>query len=238
LSLFAIGDLHLSFGTNKPMDIFGGWDNYVERLKINWLNNINEKDTVVIVGDLSWGMSLEQANMDFSFVNSLSGKKIILKGNHDYWWTTKNKMEIFFDKNGYNTLNILNNNHFSYDQYGICGTRGWINDTNVEADKKVLLREAGRLNTSIESAKKDGLIPIVFLHYPPIYATSYNYEILEVLHKHDIKQCFYGHIHGKSCEYSINGERDGIKYTLISSDFIQFDPYKILWYYLFCQFNY
>jgi len=228
LSLFAIGDLHLSFGTNKPMDIFGGWDNYIERLKTNWLNNINDKDTVVIVGDLSWGMSLEQANMDFSFVDSLPGKKIILKGNHDYWWTTKNKMEIFFNKKGYNTLNILNNNHFSYNQYGICGTRGWINDTNVEADKKVLLREAGRLNTSIESAKKDGLIPIVFLHYPPIYATSYNYEILEVLHKNDIKQCFYGHIHGKSCEYSINGERDGIKYTLISSDFLQFYPFKIL----------
>lgn len=227
MSLFAIGDLHLSTSVDKPMDVFNGWENYVERLKLNWKNKIKDEDTIVLDGDISWGISLEQAKEDFSLINSLPGKKIILKGNHDYWWTTKSKMENFFELNCFNTLKILNNNHYKYEGFGICGTRGWINETNVEADKKVLLREAGRLNNSIISAKKDGLSPIVFLHYPPIYASDYNYEILEVLHNHDIKQCYYGHIHGKGCDYAINGERDGINYTLISSDFLQFSPIKI-----------
>jgi len=230
LSLYTIGDLHLSLGSEKPMDIFGGWENYVEKLLVNWNSKIKADDTVVLVGDLSWAVTLQQAEKDFSFVNSLPGKKIILKGNHDYWWTTKNKMEKFYVEKGFNTLNILHNNHYQYEKYGICGTRGWINETVVESDKKVLLREAGRLNTSIVSAKNQGLIPIVFLHYPPIYATNYNYEILEVLHNHDIKQCYYGHIHGKSCDYAINGERDGINYTLISSDYLQFSPKKIKWF--------
>lgn len=227
MSLYTIGDLHLSLGSEKPMDIFGGWENYVEKLLVNWNSKIKADDTVVLVGDLSWAVTLQQAEKDFSFVNSLPGKKIILKGNHDYWWTTKNKMEKFYVEKKFNTLNILHNNHYQYEKYGICGTRGWINETVVESDKKVLLREAGRLNTSIVSAKNQGLIPIVFLHYPPIYATNYNYEILEVLHNHDIKQCYYGHIHGKSCDYAINGERDGINYTLISSDYLQFSPKKI-----------
>lgn len=227
MSLFVIADLHLSFGVNKPMDIFSGWDNYVEKLEKNWIEKISDDDTVVLPGDLSWGMSLEQAEEDFRFVDNLPGKKIISKGNHDYWWTTKNKMDNFFEEKGFKSLNILHNNHFAYNNYGICGTRGWINETEVEADKKVLLREAGRLNTSLLSAEKEGLVPIAFLHYPPIYANSYNYEILEVLHKHNIKECYYGHIHGKACEYSINGERDGIKYTLISSDYLQFNPLEI-----------
>lgn len=227
MSLFTIGDLHLSLSVDKPMDIFGGWSNYVEKLKENWLNLIKSEDTVVLVGDTSWGMTLEQAEEDFRFVHNLPGKKIILKGNHDYWWTTKNKMDNFFSEKGFQTLNILNNNHFKYDNFGICGTRGWINETKIEADKKVLLREAGRLDASIISAKKAELIPIVFLHYPPIYAGNYNYEMLEILHKHEIKHCFYGHIHGKSCDYSINGERDGINYRLISSDFLQFNPLLI-----------
>jgi len=209
------------------MNIFGGWENYVEKLTENWHNNIKPDDTVVLVGDLSWGISLEQSESDLNFVNLLPGKKIILKGNHDFWWTTKNKMEVFFSQKGFNTLNILHNNHFEYEKIGICGTRGWINETSIEADKKVLAREAGRLNTSILSAKNKGLEPIVFLHYPPIYASNCNYEILEVLFKHGIKQCYYGHIHGKSCDYSINGERDGINYTLISSDYLHFNPLKI-----------
>ena len=227
MSLYAIGDLHLSLSVSKPMNIFGGWENYVEKLSENWNSTIKPGDTVVLAGDLSWGMNLEQSEEDFRFVNSLPGKKIILKGNHDYWWTTKSKMENFFAEKGFNTLNILNNNHYDYDKFGICGTRGWINETEIEADKKVLLREAGRLEASIASAEKHGLIPIVFLHYPPIYAVSYNYEILEVLHRHGIKRCYYGHIHGRSCEYAINGERDGIDYKLISSDFLQFNPMKI-----------
>lgn len=228
MSLYAIGDLHLSLGTDKPMDIFGGWDNYVEKLEINWRKLIEPDDTVVLVGDTSWAMSLEGAKKDFKFVNDLPGEKIIIKGNHDYWWTTKNKMENFFNDNCFNTLKILNNNHYKYEHFGICGTRGWINETSVEADKKILLREAGRLEASICSAEKEKLDPIVFLHYPPLYGQSYNYEILDVLIKHKISDCYYGHIHGKGCAYAINGQRDNINYKLISSDFVQFVPVKIM----------
>lgn len=227
MSLFVMADLHLPLSVNKPMDIFGGWDNYVEKIEENWQKKVKPDDTVVIPGDVSWSMGLQQSLADMQFINKLNGKKIISKGNHDYWWSTKNKMDAFFAENGLTTLNILHNNHYEYEGVGICGTRGWINDTGVEADKKVLMREAGRLEMSISSAEKCGLKPIVFLHYPPVFASSYNYDILEVLHKHDITWCFYGHIHGRSAEYAINGERDGINYRLIASDFLQFDPMDI-----------
>lgn len=227
MSLFAIGDLHLSLSTNKSMEVFEGWDNYVERIKNNWLSQINDSDTVVIVGDLSWGMNLEQSKNDFEFINNLPGKKIILKGNHDYWWTTVSKMEKFFCENEFSTFNILHNNHYVYEDIAICGTRGWINETNEPSDAKILARESARLNTSIESVKNKNLTPVVFLHYPPLFAGNYNYEILQVLYKYNIKECYYGHIHGKSSSYSINGERDGIEFSLVSSDYLQFVPKKI-----------
>ena len=228
MALYTIGDLHLSLSTAKPMDIFDGWHNYVEKIKENWCNLIRTEDTVVLAGDISWAMSIEQAEIDFKFVNDLPGEKIILKGTHDYWWTTKTKMENFFDSRGLTTLKILHNNHYQYKEYGICGTRGWINETTEPADAKVLAREAARLDMSIKSAVNVGLIPIVFLHYPPIYAGNYNYDILNVLYQHNIKQCFYGHIHGKSSNYAINGERDGINFKLIASDYLQFCPEKVL----------
>ena len=156
MSLFAIADLHLSLGTDKPMDIFGGWSDYVTKLETNWQNKVRPEDTVVIPGDISWGMNFEQSKKDFEFINKLNGRKIISKGNHDYWWNTKNKMDKFFAENGFDTINILHNNHYSYDGYGICGTRGWISDNGEPADQKVLAREAGRLALSIESAQKAG----------------------------------------------------------------------------------
>lgn len=228
MALYTMGDLHLPFGVNKPMDIFGGWDNYVERIRENWTNNICEADTVVIPGDISWAMDLEQALPDFRFIEALPGKKIISKGNHDYWWTTLSKINSFFEKYGLESISILHNNHFAYENYGICGTRGWINDSSEPADAKVLAREAGRLETSVASAEAAGLEPIVFLHYPPIYGNEYNYDILEVMYRHGIKQCFYGHIHGSGHRYAVNGERDGIDFRLISGDYIQFFPYKIM----------
>lgn len=228
MSLFAIGDLHLSLTADKSMAIFSGWENYVERIRENWENTVSTEDTVVLIGDSSWGMSFAEAYEDFKFIHNLPGQKIILKGNHDYWWNTKSKMDKFFSESGFDSLHILHNNHYQYGEYGICGTRGWINENTEPADAKVLAREAGRLDMSIQSAKKAGLIPLVFLHYPPLYAGNYNYDMLDVLYRHGIKQCFYGHIHGKGCSYAINGERDGIDYLLLSGDFIQFKPYKIL----------
>lgn len=228
MSLFVMGDLHLSFGVNKPMDIFGGWENHTQRIYDAWTECVSEEDTVVIPGDISWGINFEQARPDFEFINKLKGRKIISKGNHDYWWNTYAKMNAFLEENGFDTIKILHNNHYAYNGYGICGTRGWINDNSEPADAKVLAREAGRLEASIISAEKEGLEPIVFLHYPPLYGSECNYDILEVMYRHGITRCFYGHVHGRAHNYAINGVRDGIDFRLISGDYIQFVPYKIM----------
>ena len=227
MSLFAISDLHLSLSADKSMEIFPGWDNYVEKIRMNWTENVRENDIVVIPGDISWGMNLEQAKKDIEFIDSLPGKKIFLKGNHDYWWTTMRKMRDFLEENSIKSIDFIHNNCFEYEKYALCGSRGWINDSEEVADIKVIHREAGRLEMSIKCALSKSLEPIVFLHYPPIYGTDYNYEILEVMHKYNIKDCYYGHIHGKSSDYAITGKRDGIKYTLVSCDYLQFKPIKI-----------
>lgn len=228
MSLYAIADLHLSLSVNKPMNIFGGWDNYVERLTENWNKTVTSEDTVVIPGDISWGMDLDEARADLSYVNDLKGTKIISKGNHDYWWTTMSKLNRFIDENGFDTIKFLHNNHYAYGKYGICGTRGWINETEVPADAKVLAREAQRLEVSVQSAVKDGLEPIVFLHYPPVYGNECNYDILDVLFKYNIKECYYGHLHGRSHKNAVCGERDGINFHLIASDFVQFCPILVV----------
>lgn len=228
MSLYAMSDLHLSLSVDKSMEVFDGWENYVNRIRENWLEIITDDDTVVLPGDISWGMNFLQAKDDFAFINSLPGQKVIMKGNHDYWWTTKSKMENFFAQYGFSTLHILNNNHYNYENYGICGTRGWINENGQPADKKVLVREAGRLEASICSALKDNKKPLVFLHYPPVFVNDYNYDILEVLTKYNIEKCFYGHIHGKSSSYAVKGVVDGIEYHLISSDYLQFKPLKVI----------
>ena len=224
MSLFAIADLHLSLGVDKPMDVFPGWENYVERLAENWKREVRPEDTVVIAGDISWGLDISESLADFAFLDSLPGTKLLLKGNHDLWFSTKTKVEKFFAENGFSTLKILFNNAYEYGDYAICATRGWMND---QADKKVLLRECGRLRLSLEAGKKLGKPPVVFLHYPPIYGGGECYEILEVLHEYDVKQVYYGHIHGYSSGYAINGERIGIDFRLISCDYIQFNPIKI-----------
>ncbi len=228
MSLYAIADLHLSLSVNKPMNIFGGWEDYVERLERNWQETVSEGDTVVIPGDVSWAMNFREAKADFDFINRLNGHKVILKGNHDYWWNSMKKMQGFLDENGFDSITILHNNHYPYHEYGICGTRGWINDSEAPADAKVLAREAGRLETSIRSAVCDGKIPIVFLHYPPIYAGDYNYEILKVLLKYNIKRCYYGHLHGRAHRFAVCGEYDGINYQLVSGDFVQFCPKLVM----------
>lgn len=210
------------------MDIFGGWDNYISRIKENWTREVSEDDTVVIPGDISWAMSLSQAEPDFRFIHELRGRKIILKGNHDYWWTTAAKMNRFLEEMGFDSIHILHNNCYAYDIFGICGTRGWINDDSEPADAKVLAREASRLETSIVSAEQAGLEPIVFLHYPPLYGNDYNADLLDVMYKHNITKCYYGHVHGKGHQNAVNGERDGIEFQLVSADYVQFCPVKIM----------
>lgn len=228
MSLYAIADLHLSLSSGKPMNIFPGWDNHVERLEKNWQATVSPDDTVVVPGDISWAINFEEAKADFDFINRLNGHKVIMKGNHDYWWNSMAKMNRFLEENGFDTITIVHNNYYPYGDYGICGTRGWIKDTEEPADAKVLAREAGRLETSIKAALADGKKPIVFLHYPPIFANDYNREILDVLFRYDIKTCYYGHLHGNAHRYAVCGEVDGINYQLIAGDFVQFCPKFII----------
>ncbi len=225
MSLFAIADLHLSLGVDKPMDVFPGWAGYVEKLEKNWRENVRPEDTVVVAGDISWGLDISEAKEDFAFLDRLPGTKILLKGNHDLWFSTKTKVEKFFAENGFSTLKILFNNAYEYGDRAICGTRGWMNDP---IEKKVLLRECGRLRMSLEEGKKFGKEPVVFLHYPPVFGGGECYEILDVLLEYGIKQVYYGHIHGYSSGYAINGIRNGIDFRLISCDFVQFNPVKIM----------
>lgn len=225
MSLFAIADLHLSLGEDKPMDIFTGWSNYVERLEDNWRKLITDNDTVVIGGDISWAMKLEEAFVDFSFIDKLPGKKLLLKGNHDYWWGTKSKIDSFLSKNGFDSISIIFNNSYVCGDYAVCGTRGWFLENDTEQDIKVLNREVGRLIMSIESALKTGKEPVVFLHYPPYYNGIECKDIMDVLLKYNITKCYYGHIHGRNnFKYAFEGEYKGVNLRLISCDKVGFMP--------------
>lgn len=224
MSLFAIGDTHLSFGCDKPMDIFKGWDNYTERLEKQWRAVVEEKDTVLIAGDISWAMKVEDAKADFAFLHSLPGRKIIMKGNHDYWWQTKKKLDEFLKANNFDSIDILFNNAYRVGNFSLCGSRGWFYDAEKDADMKVLRREAGRLQMSIDCANELGGEKIAFLHYPPIMLEQSCKEIIDVLKANSIKRCFYGHLHGQSVNLSFNNEYDGVKFELISADFLGFCP--------------
>ena len=205
MALYAIGDTHLSLGAAKPMDVFGGaWVNYVEKLKESWLEQVLPEDTVVLCGDISWGMSLKESKEDFAFLNALPGKKIMLKGNHDYWWTTVSKMNRFFEEHGFDTLHILHNNCYMYHEFALCGTRGWFFEEEMKApDQKVFRREVIRLETSLKAA--EGKEAVCFLHYPPRYRGYTCEPILELLEKYNVKHCYYGHLHGASHRLAMQG---------------------------------
>ena len=222
--LYVIGDLHLSLTANKPMDVFPGWHNYVERLREGF-SALTDEDVCVLCGDLTWGMDLEQSKEDFLFIDRLPGKKIILKGNHDYWWATATKTKKFFAANGITTIDILHNNFFRYNDIAICGTRGWFyeEETGGEHDKKVMNRELIRLETSLKAAG-DSERKYCFLHYPPRYNDYVCNEVVELLKKYNVERCYYGHIHGPGRRYAVEGEIDGVLYTMISADHLGFKP--------------
>lgn len=222
MSLFAIADTHLSLGTNKPMDSFPGWNDYVARLGNNWNSIVKEEDTVVIAGDISWAMNFDELYEDFSFLNDLTGKKIIVKGNHDYWWNTLSKMNKFIAENNFDSINILQNNSYDVEGISVCGSRGWMFESSEEHDEKILSREVGRIKMSLDSAVNENRI--LFLHYPPITTNSSCDEILDTLKEYGIKKCFYGHLHGMATKYAFEGEYDGIDFKLISADRLSFVP--------------
>ena len=225
MSIYGISDLHLSFGTDKPMDIFRGWNNHTEKLFANWNRLVNDEDTVILPGDLSWALKLEETKKDFEFLKTLKGKKILIKGNHDLWWSTAKKIHTFFENENITDCEILFNSSVVVDGYAIAGTRGWFYDNS--GSQKVLLREAGRLETSIKSALSSGLPVLVFLHYPPVYGDYACREILEVLKKYNIKDVYHGHIHGAGFNKAVK-EFEGINFHLISCDCTDFTPIRIV----------
>ena len=228
MALYAIGDLHLCLGAEKPMDIFGGaWVGYMDKLK-EGLSVIKPEDTTVLLGDLSWALGLESAKADFAWINEIPGRKIILKGNHDYWWSTAAKFYKFCEENGFSDMFILNNNHFEYEGVAICGTRGWFfeEEKSGEHDEKVFRRELLRLEASLKSAGE--LSKMVFLHYPPRYKGYECPEILALLEQYGVSRCFYGHLHGASHGLAREGLWDGVDFRLVAADKLNFQPYKVL----------
>lgn len=228
MSLFVIADLHLSLGAEKPMDVFNGWQNYVERLEKNWRAVVQPEDTVVLAGDLSWAMKLEDTLRDFTFLHSLPGEKIIMKGNHDYWWSTRNKIDTFFAEHGLSSLKVMHNCAYRVGDRALCGTRGWLYRAQSEEDQKIVNREAGRLLASIEEAKKLGGELTAFLHYPPVYDGMECREILDILVDSGVTDCYFGHIHGQyAAKKALIGEYKQVKMHLISCDFVNFCPVRI-----------
>ncbi len=222
MSIFAIGDLHLSLACDKPMDIFPGWHNYVAEITNNWKAQVSDSDTVVLAGDISWGMTLEEAAADFEYIDALPGKKVILKGNHDYWWNSRRKMEAFFESRGLSTLSILHNSFVASGGIAICGTRGWMLEDSAPHDQKVTAREEGRLKASLEAARPSGLEPVVFLHYPPVFGNGISGGIIDLLREYGVRRCFYGHLHGAACAQAFEGDYLGIEFTLVSADHLKF----------------
>lgn len=222
MSIYAIADTHLSFGTNKPMDSFPGWNDYVERIEKNWNKLVTCDDTVVIAGDISWAMNFDELKADFDFLNKLNGTKIISKGNHDYWWNTASKMNKFIEENHFDTIKILHNNSYSVGDISICGSRGWLYDSEDDHDTLVLEREIGRIKLSLDSAENEN--KILFLHYPPVTTDSKCEKIIDVLNEYGIKKCYYGHLHGVAAKYAIDDKVDGIDFKLISCDRLGFMP--------------
>ena len=236
MAIYIIADLHLSFkDENKNMSFFGGnWINYEDKIKENWKKIVKEDDLVILPGDFSWAMQLEDTIEDFNFIENLPGKKLLLKGNHDYWWSTVTKIKNFLKENNFNSLSVLYNDSYCYNNCVIVGTRGWNINSEVIQDKKILNRELSRLEASI----KDGIIKfgtnkkyICCIHFPPITKVQIikneSSKFLNLLKQYNVSECYYGHLHGTSHKEAIEGNISGIKLKLISSDYLNFELHKI-----------
>lgn len=231
MAIFAIGDTHLSFGTDKPMDVFGGrWNEYVRKLKENWEKEISENDSVIIAGDVSWAMNYDELFEDFNFLEGLPGKKYIIKGNHDFWFDTMKKNREFTKRHGFESIDFIHNDCVVIENSAVCGTRGWFapEQQNSSHDKKIYARELSRLKASLDAAKKTGKTDIIAaLHYPPLYRTYECPDIMNMLSCSGVKTCVYGHIHSGAAVNSIEGTFFGVEYLLVSADTMDFVPRRI-----------
>lgn len=235
MAIYAMSDLHLALSADKPMDVFGGrWSDYMERIKQNWNSLVTDEDTVLMGGDTSWAMYLDECRSDFDFIEALPGRKIISKGNHDYWWESITKLNHYLDDCGYKSISFLHNNSYVVENVGICGARGWLipsSDAFKTADVRFYERELGRLELSAQSLDKQGadtLCKIAMLHYPPIDKDGEpDKGFSDIMKAHGISLCLYGHLHSRSALGAFNGVADGIEYRLVSSDYMNFIPYKL-----------
>jgi len=238
MPLFVMADLHLDIRSNqKSMEVFGSrWQNYTERIATQWKNVVTDDDTVIIPGDISWALTTQEAIEDLKWIDALPGKKLIMKGNHDFWWSTVSKMEKMFCENCINTIGILNNNALEIENYIVAGSRGWFVDksmqnTELNVDyEKILNREVIRLKISLDSAKKlqesSGKEILVFFHFPPVWGDYVCDPLISLLKEYGIKRCFFGHIHGVYAQPA-SFEWEGIDFRMISADFLKFLPYRI-----------
>jgi len=242
MALYAISDLHLAMSIEKPMDVFGArWANYMDRLRENWCSIVGDDDYVLVPGDISWATYLEQAYEDFKFIHELPGKKIISKGNHDYWWTTRSKLDKFLNENGFTSISFMHNNSYRIGEFVVCGTRGWEmpGETGFSAeDAKIYQRELQRLELSLKDAVKtagnnavkasgagDGESTIIAaLHYPAYNSKGEFSGFLDIMKKYGVKLCIYGHLHGDACRGAVEGMVDGIMFRLVSADHLGFSP--------------
>ena len=227
MALYVIGDTHLSFSVNKSMEVFGGaWTGYVDKLREGF-RVLREGDTLVLCGDISWGMSLQDAREDFAFLEQFPGRKLILKGNHDYWWNTATKMERFWQEEGFSNLAVLHNNCHFYGELALCGTRGWFYEEDANGhNEKVFRRELIRLEASLKAAGERE--KLCFLHYPPCYQGYTCPEILDLLERYQVRTCYYGHLHGGRHRLAVEGVVQGVEYRLAAADYLGFRPKKIL----------
>ena len=228
MALYAISDLHLDLNGDKPMDIFGDrWLNHDEKIKNNWLRKVTDEDTILIAGDISWSMKIESGMQDLEWIHNLPGKKIMVKGNHDFWWSSISKLN-----NLYEDMNFIQNNFFSYEEYAICGTRGWTcpgGENFSQHDEKIYTRELNRLRLSLDAAVKEGFKKfIVMLHYPPMNEKFLKSDFVQIFKEYSVEKVIYGHLHGPSLAKALNEVLDGIEYIITSGDYIDFDPIKIL----------
>jgi predicted phosphohydrolase len=221
--LYAIGDLHLSSTDSYKEDVYRGYDHWKTLIEENWRRLIRNGDTVVLAGDTSFAKNLDEAKTDFEFLESLPGRKILIKGNHDSYWGTTAKMNKFKASNGFESIYFLKNNHIPFGEYAICGTRGYEISEDDDA-RRILEREHGRLTLSLKSAVDVGLKPIVFMHYPPITGSETDKEAIDIMKSFGVKKCFYGHLHGENAKNAFVSVKSGIDFAIISADIAKFIP--------------
>ncbi|MDR0991902.1 MAG: metallophosphoesterase [Ruminococcus sp.] len=227
-SLYAIADLHLSSTDSYKPEVYKGFSHWKDKIEANWRRIVREGDTVVLAGDVSFAKTLGEAADDFAFLESLPGKKIIVRGNHDSWWGTLSKMTAYAAENGFRSIGFLKNSMFPFGEYAICGTKGEDITSDDEHDKKILRRERERLFMSLKTAEECALQPIVFTHFPPALTYTADDEAISIMKNFGVKRCFYGHLHGEHTKSGFIGQKSGIEMRLISADFVQFSPIFIV----------